>query len=344
MRSEIKPNIAWIELTTFCNNNCNWCYSKCSDVQGEILSFPKLQLILKFLSAIDCKKIVFIGGEPTLYPDILEAIHLAVSEENEVTIVTNGRLLTNSFLDKVGCSKKSLSFTVSLHGHRKNIHEKETCSLGSYVETIAGIENCIDRGFYVATNTTVTKKNVQTVPMLIKWANSKKLPSIGIGLGLPSFCKKIENNEVQEDLLLPSEFAHILDSYVPAIISSDLRLHITIPIPICFFSEKIKKIIKEGKIRTNRCHMFSGTGIVINVKGEICPCTHLSAFSLQNVFALENKNVFLDFWNNSMEKIRTQIRKYPNSFCVDCSSNFQCLGGCPLLWKYSNPSSVKGGV
>jgi len=58
---------SWLVLNSKCNNRCDWCYGKKYYKQGSIIELEALRKTITFLFRIGCNKIVFLGGEPTLY-------------------------------------------------------------------------------------------------------------------------------------------------------------------------------------------------------------------------------------------------------------------------------------
>lgn len=89
------PN-GWIELTTFCQLKCPGCYRLCN--QGnEAIHKPFEEVtadIDRFIAERNVQFISFAGGEPMMYPQLIEAIKYTKSKGIGAGIVTNGILLT----------------------------------------------------------------------------------------------------------------------------------------------------------------------------------------------------------------------------------------------------------
>ena len=67
-----KPSTVWLTLNRKCNNNCSWCYAQ--RAEKEEMDFKKAKMCIGNLAALGIKNIVLIGGEPTIYPQIIEII------------------------------------------------------------------------------------------------------------------------------------------------------------------------------------------------------------------------------------------------------------------------------
>src|SRR5580692_1831179 len=83
---------AWLELTNRCNLRCIHCYAQSGPLEGEtdILSEEDYSLLLKQIHQLGCRKVQFIGGEPTLNKSLPYLIEKARLEGFEfVEVFTN---------------------------------------------------------------------------------------------------------------------------------------------------------------------------------------------------------------------------------------------------------------
>ncbi len=87
------PVIANIEITTYCNLNCQFCARSELNKKNRHMSFQSFRNILALLP--NTYKIVLVGlGEPLLHPEIIKFIIYTKSQGRKVGIVTNAMLLT----------------------------------------------------------------------------------------------------------------------------------------------------------------------------------------------------------------------------------------------------------
>ena len=90
-------------VTEICNFACKYCFSG-HGLRGKTLPLAHAFNLINALVAAGCKKLSFIGGEPTLYTELPELIKRAKSLGLVTTIVTNGTGLTDTFISKVNGS------------------------------------------------------------------------------------------------------------------------------------------------------------------------------------------------------------------------------------------------
>ena len=99
MEYKINNSCVWITVNRKCNLRCFWCYAKEVTKSQENMSRDLLFNILDLCAEGGVKKIVFIGGEPTIYPYLLEAISYCKSLSIKTEITTNGlRLKDKSYV------------------------------------------------------------------------------------------------------------------------------------------------------------------------------------------------------------------------------------------------------
>lgn len=86
-------------VTNACNYSCKYCFARFKDIKKK-LSYKGAHDIIFELSKKGTKKITVVGGEPLLYPHIEEILKLIKNLGITSSIVTNGSLLTEEFLEK----------------------------------------------------------------------------------------------------------------------------------------------------------------------------------------------------------------------------------------------------
>ena len=66
----------WLELTRKCNLECVHCYTDSSPARDlyETLGADDWKRALREAATLDCRSVQFIGGEPTLHPELPDLI------------------------------------------------------------------------------------------------------------------------------------------------------------------------------------------------------------------------------------------------------------------------------
>ncbi len=150
-------------ITQGCDLRCITCYVGNGWLAtGETYSKAEADLILKHFCTPGLDRLTFLGGEPTLHPNITELILYANEFDiKEKRITTNAVTLGNLDLDRLRGNELG-QISISLDGATKETHEK-IHGKGTFDKTVANIKRLIQRGFPVSMNFTVNGVNKHEV-------------------------------------------------------------------------------------------------------------------------------------------------------------------------------------
>jgi len=149
----------FLHLLTACNLSCSHCYINKAQHGNQMLSREQIEAWIS-LFAIEGKKsnIIFLGGEPTMHPDLVHAIKSARQHNYNITVDTNGYLF-HDFLDRVHPDMLDyLSF--SLDGPTSAINDPIRGE-GVFDVCSANIVKAVALGFNVSVIYTVSSRNIE---------------------------------------------------------------------------------------------------------------------------------------------------------------------------------------
>lgn len=337
-----RVKIAWLALNTTCNNRCVFCYGGQYHSQRKEMSLEQYNNVIDFLCGMNCRKVVFVGGEPTLYSHLYEAVQQAVSRGMECSIVTNGRALSNvAYLSRFHPYKDSISFTVSLEGPSL-VHDTITCRPGSYDEAFAGLVNCRDMAFHVSTNTTIVRHNQRFLSEVVNDVHEHGIEHCSFNYGIPPLNIEYDPN----DFLPLHRLGEVITDICKGLNATFPSLLFTSPLPFCALDGIASTTLEKYKFRISTiCHVLTGEGITIDPEGNILPCTHFVDLPLANVRQFTDRAEFDHFWATTCnETFRKKLRRYPSEECGQCSRAAECTAGCPIMWLYNDASLMRGTV
>jgi MoaA/NifB/PqqE/SkfB family radical SAM enzyme len=171
----------WLELTTKCNLSCDHCYADANPYQplNQELQLEDWIDTLKEASTIGCRRVQFIGGEPTLYPGLGSLIESARSFGfNYVELFTNGTILNKKLKDILMRHQVSLAF--SIYADRDDIHDSITRRNGSFKRTIAFITWAANSGLPVRAAIIEMEKNSAYIDRTREMLHQRGVRSIGV--------------------------------------------------------------------------------------------------------------------------------------------------------------------
>jgi len=155
----------FFHILTKCNLACSHCYINKEQHGGTTLDIGTIKDWLKIFSKKALQtNIIFLGGEPTLHPDLSLAVKEAILLGfKSITIDSNGYLFHN-ILDKISCDDIDfLSF--SLDGATKKTNDAIR-GQGCYDKVMQGIKKAVAKNFACSIIYTVSDHNIHELELM----------------------------------------------------------------------------------------------------------------------------------------------------------------------------------
>jgi hypothetical protein len=129
-----------------CNNACVFCVSGLPEGKESRRWLPldKAQRELKVAFDAGCRSVGFLGGEPTIYPDLLPAV--AYARElgySRVAICSNGMKYDDASFVRALVDAGVTRFAVSVHSHRPDLEEELVKVPDALERKVAGLRNLL---------------------------------------------------------------------------------------------------------------------------------------------------------------------------------------------------------
>lgn len=167
----------FFHILTACNLRCRHCYINPSQQGAESLD---IETICAWLNAFAGKEnpanVIFLGGEPTLHPELSLAVkHARRSGYQSITIDTNGYLF-HDILHRLNPDDVDF-FSFSLDGATPEVNDSLRGD-GTYHACLKGIRQAVLRGFCASLIYTVSSANLHEL---------EKMPELLVSLGIRRF-------------------------------------------------------------------------------------------------------------------------------------------------------------
>lgn len=334
---------AWLALTYNCNNKCNWCYANSNNLKDRQI-FPEQyeDKTIGLVSSLGIKRVILIGGEPTIYPNISTIINKISNSGMSVGLVSNGRKFSDYTFAKELRDSGLRAMSISLGSYCSEIQDKITGVGGGFNQTMAGLENASSIGLRVSSNTVISRNNLGDLERIVDILNGRVESMTWNFCGV---CLSEDSNN--EPVLSPRETAKAIQRVYDYTKKRDIRIKLVTPMPFCVFDKDYLEIFKkEEVISGGPCQLAHGKNFVIEYNGNIIPCTHFTGLPMMNIFKNErviSKEEFIEQYFNSEglpDTFRRKISRFPSQECEDGSCQEPCTGGCPLIYKLFKPEEV----
>lgn len=166
-----RPFLAIIVPTKKCNLNCMYCIE--SGKQGKSLTKKHLLSVIDDLYSLGVPVISFSGGEPLLYPNLIEIAKYAKKKRFFVNLNTNGTLINKTNARKIVNSFDTIRISLDGIG---DLHDRISGVKGAYKKIIRGISYLTSeekRKAKIGINFVVTKTNQEDVKEFVKEFKNK---------------------------------------------------------------------------------------------------------------------------------------------------------------------------
>jgi len=314
----IRPRLQSLifEVTQHCNHACLHCYNVWqvagSYPRGELDTSRTLELLAKALDETDCRHVTLTGGEPLLRRDLVSILEFLQRRRVQVTIISNGRLLSESTAASLIQLGVGL-FELPLLSASPQVHDDLSGAPGAWQAVLDAMVNVRKAHGQVVSAFVATRRNITDLYETIRLAFAFGAR----GLMLNRFNPGGRGREHLVELLPSAEQVSLALSIAEAAsVEYNLPISCSIPIQPCLID-----IVRFPHLGFGFCSAGSVRAYyTLDPLGNLRPCNH-SDIILGNLF----ETSFADLI--SSRQMQTFTCAIP-PFCVDCSRRDECQGGC----------------
>ena len=304
------------ELTQRCNHDCLHCYNAWKNPveypAGELGTEETVAMLGELIDETHCSLVSLSGGEPMLRPDVFEIVDFLCDRGVAVNLITNGSLLDERAIERLGPEKISV-FELPLLSSERAVHDRLSGRAGAFDDVTMALADLKAAGQRVVCVFVATKLNLPT------WRETAEV-AIALGADGIMFNRFNPGGRGGENIELlqasPEELTAALDTAQGLSEEYELPISCSIAMPPCLFDHA-----RYPKLGFGFC--AAGTErayYTVDPVGNVRPCNH-SPTILGNVResgfrALADLPAMADF-----------MAARP-SFCAGCRMEATCLGGC----------------
>ena len=167
-----------IEFSLVCNYSCPYCYLTNNKVPKNEMTHDEIHSVLRQAKKLGSHKIIILGGEPLLYPEIFEMIDFISSLEMEIELFTNGSLLSPETAKKLYDAK--VKVVLKLNSFDSMVQEKLTNVKNALPKAMAALNNLENAGYPqedrpLAISSVLSTMNIDEAPQLWRWLRDRNI-------------------------------------------------------------------------------------------------------------------------------------------------------------------------
>ena len=325
MNKQYKLDTCVWEITRKCNFNCVYCGTKAGKAHANELGLEKCMSIANQLVAIQCRRVVLIGGEVFFKQGWNQITKYLVDNNIDTSIITNGYLVDDSIVDALkhtGIRHISLSIDGV-----ESVHDEFRCT-GSYAKAINTAKQLKSNGFIVSVVSTLNSKSIKTVNELYS-----ALSKVGIDAWQLQLCSPFGNARENRNLVPNRDSVLELCKFIQSA-SENSDMFISAADNIGYHTA-FENSIRGGQGCFCGCSAGLAT-IGIDSLGNVRGCESLydDEFIEGNLI---NQSLS-DIWNNpnAFGYNRGFRQEYLTGKCKGCKNWHKCAGGCRSFNYFTN--------
>lgn len=320
----------FVEVTNCCYQKCMHCSSCAEAGSYPEISLTDLKKIVSDALPLGLKNIVLSGGEPFVYPNLLDAVDFFYENRIATSIYTCGIIkntlgILSSIDEKLfwTLKKRNLHKIIfSLHGSKPEIQDKIANIEGSFNLVMKSLENALKAGLHVELHVVPMHINLNDLENILRFAEDKGIHHVSFLRFVPQGRGNLAMEPTRgEYLILKQKYEQWKEKFN--------SIHIR-------FGTPYNCLTFEGKQCT-----AGKNKILINAHGEYFPCEAFKFMRGQRptIYDTNIKTVWeKDALLNDLRKLRIE----DISVCNSCTLNAECQGGCAGQRLQRNGSLTKG--
>lgn len=327
-----RPIVVW-NMTRCCNLRCRHCYIEARDHQYDReLSTPQARDLVKELIEMKVPVLLFSGGEPLLREDLWELAALAREGGVRPVLSTNGTLITPEVAKKI--KESGFAYVgISIDG-KPETHDYFRAVPHSFARALKGLRNVREAGLKTGLRFTVSKRNFQDLPYLLKLVVQEKIPRFclyhlvysGRGKKMVSDDLSLEEKRALVEYLIEQTQRLDREGVEVEILTTDHHAD------GIYLYHWIQKHIPERAAEVKKLLEFHGgcsAGVkMVNIdpEGNVYPCQFWRSGFLGRIPEMSFREIWYNESNGLLRALRNKT-KYLKGKCGICKYHTFC-GGC----------------
>lgn len=317
------PKTMWLTLTRCCNLKCKWCYSK--NLENEYMELEFAKKVIDKFCANGGKRIVLIGGEPTVYPFFGEILEYISSYELRIGIASNGICFSKQkFLKYLIDKREMIHINLSLK-ETSNLGYLTEAGNGNFYDVVNAIDNFNEVEIDYIVSYVLLTQSESTLCSLRALLLEHKVNKIVFQTDKPMIFS--ENSTAVSDLVETCKLAYKIFYET----RSRLTFKFELSFPLCTFEKNFSDLLLKDNLLDTCCDLYRCSGIVIDTNGDLLPCNHFSNYPLIN--HVKSADSVIDYCKSKKyQKFGNLAGLAPKKECIYCELWEKCHGGCILRW------------
>lgn len=291
-----------IEFSRLCNFRCSYCYVPNRSGESNELSREEIKDVILQAKGLGARKIIILGGEPSIYPHLVEMLRFLGREGLEIEMFTNGSGIDANLAAVL--AEERVRVVLKLNSRDEAIQDRLAGKNGAFQIIHRALATLRQVGYpspeqFLAISTVICRQNIAELPAMWQWLRQ-------------------ENIEPYFEVITPQ--ANALDNMWLSVTSSELKELFT-RLSAMDREQFGRNWEPQPPLVGNKC-MRHQVSCVVTATGEVFPCVGVTIV-LDNIrnhslaHILKHSEVV-----NNLKNYRQMIK----GACRSCEKAEECYG------------------
>lgn len=326
--------ILW-SLTGRCNYRCRHCYMDAPDgALGEI-SHEEAITIIDEMAECGVGRVQLTGGEPLIRKDFWQLVDRMIGKNIVIdSIYSNGKLVTDTFLDKL--EERGIRPEISISFDGLGWHDWLRGVKGAEESALSAIERSVKRGHRVSVEISLHKGSVSSLGETIRKLAAMGVSFIKVGdiFDSPLWRSNADGMEMSF-----REYADAMVAYIPQYYEDGAPVSLQLSMIARLKPDgtyRVEHGISEGSKRPEESYLCGAARFTgyITPDGRLAPCMPITGCDEEDLKQFPKicesglKKALSDGFYIGFVSRRLKDLLAVNSRCNACEYRYLCCGGC----------------
>jgi radical SAM protein with 4Fe4S-binding SPASM domain len=167
-----------IEFSRICNFRCCYCYVDAKIECTNELSREEIRDVILQAKELGARKIIILGGEPSVYPHLVEMLRFLGKEGLEVEMFTNGSGIDRDLATVL--AEEKVRVALKLNSRDEKIQDQLAGKKGAFRIISSALAALQAAGYpskelFLAISTVICRQNIQELPAMWQWLREENI-------------------------------------------------------------------------------------------------------------------------------------------------------------------------
>ncbi len=167
-----------IEFSKACNFNCSYCYTETKTARSDEMSRREIKDTILQAREMGAKKIIILGGEPTVYPHLEEMLNFIHEQNLQVEIFSNGTGIDRPLAQLF--AKIKARVILKMNSRDEELQDKLAGKKGAFKIIRKALQNLRAAGYpatdkFLGISTVICQPNIKELPDMWRWLRQNSM-------------------------------------------------------------------------------------------------------------------------------------------------------------------------